>query len=182
VVARRIGTRADIDQKIRGAKNQALAGESITRIEYNQEKLKSLFGDAEASRLIRVMRDAQDEAATNAKLVAGSKTAETLAGRNALKVREAGGGNALSWAAPAAAEIIGNSYSIPGVGAALYASKLAHVGAQKLGQMSDKARNLEFARNALASGAGRESTINALLSHPKVVRELEKRSNALIAP
>ena len=60
--------------------------------------------------------------------------------------------------------------------------KLAHVGAQKLGQMSDKARNLEFARNALASGAGRESTINALLSHPKVVRELEKRSNALISP
>jgi hypothetical protein len=33
VVARRLGTRADIDQKINGVKNAALGGESITRIE-----------------------------------------------------------------------------------------------------------------------------------------------------
>jgi hypothetical protein len=179
VVARRIGTRADIDQKIRGVKNQALAGESITRVEYNQEKLKALFGDAEASRLIRVMRDAQDEAATNAKLVAGSKTAETLAGQKALEVRKVQGGNPLQYAVPFMSEFLGSQYGVPGVGAAMLGMKGAHLGAQKIGQLSDKARNVEFARNALATGAGRETTINALLSHPDVISELKKRSNAL---
>ena len=81
VVARRLGTRSDIDQKINAVKNPALAAEGITRIEYNKEKLRTLFGDQEANRLIRSMEDAREEALTNAKLLAGSKTAETQAGR-----------------------------------------------------------------------------------------------------
>jgi hypothetical protein len=183
VVARRLGTRADIDQKIRAAKNQALAGESITRIEYNQEKLRTLFGDKEANRLIRVMKDAQDEAATNAKLMAGSKTAETLAGQKALEVRKVGGGNPLQYFAPVAAEILGQGAGLPGMGlAGSLVAKGAHMGAQKIGQMHDVARNYEFARNALTTGPAREATINRLLAHPKVVSQLKKSSNALTAP
>ena len=59
--------------------------------------------------------------------------------------------------------------------------KGAHLGLQKIGQLSDIARNYQFARNALATGSGRDATINALLSHPKVRREFKKRSNALTA-
>jgi hypothetical protein len=183
VVARRLGTRADIDQKIKSAKNQALAGESITRIEYNQEKLKTLFGDKEAGRLIRVLKDAQDEAATNAKLMAGSKTAETLAGQKALEVRKVGGGNPLQYFGLAAAEMLGQGAGLPGVGTALsLAAKGTHMAGQKGMQLHDLARNFEFAKNALASGPTREAAIERLLSHPKVVRQLKKSSNALTAP
>lgn len=182
VVATRLGVRADIDQKINSVKNGALKGETITAIPYNQEKLRSLFGDKEANRLIRVMRDSADEAATNAKLLMGAKTAETLAGKKALEVRKVGGGNPLQYFAPVAAEMLGQSAGLPVVGGlATLLAKGGHLGAQKLGQMHDVARNAAFAKNALASGPAREETINALLSHPKVVRQLEKRRNALTA-
>lgn len=183
VVARRLGTRADIDQKINSVKNGALKGETITQIPYNQEKLRSLFGDNEANRLIRVMKDSQDEALTNAKILANSKTAETLAGQRALEVPKIGGGNPLQYFAPVAAEIMGQSAGLPGIGfAASIAAKGIHTGAQKLSQMNALARNESFARGALASGPARQETINALLSHPKVVRELKKSGNALAAP
>lgn len=183
VVARRLGTRADIDQKINSVKNGALKGETITQIPYNQEKLRSLFGDNEANRLIRVMKDSQDEALTNAKILANSKTAETLAGQRALEVPKIGGGNPLQYFAPVAAEIMGQSAGLPGIGfAASIAAKGIHTGAQKLSQMNALARNESFARGALASGPARQETINALLSHPKVIRELKKSGNALTAP
>lgn len=183
VVARRLGTRADIAQKIGGVKNGALAGETITRIEHNKDKLRILFGDAEANRLIRNMEDAHDQALTNAKLLANSKTAETLAGQKALEVPKVGGGNPLSLIVPAAAEMLGQGAGLPGVGfMASMAAKGGHMGLQKLSQINALSRNEAFARNALATGAAREETINALLSHPKVVRELKKSGNALTAP
>lgn len=182
VVAKRLGVRSDIDQKIRGVKNQALAGQNITKIEYNQEKLRTLFGDKEANRLIRVMNDAADEAATNAKLLAGSKTAETLAGREALKVRQTDAKNPMGYMLPAMTEMVGSQYGIPGVGAGLMALRMGHLGAQKVGQLADLARNYRFAKGALATGAERDSIVSALLAHPKVVRALEKRSKLLAAP
>jgi hypothetical protein len=183
VVARRLGTRADIDQKINSVKNGALKGETITSIPYNQEKLTALFGNKEAGRLIRVMQDSQKEAQTNAAIMAGSKTAETAKAAKDIEVRKVGGGNPLQYVAPIAAEVLGQSAGIPGAGlAASLAAKGVHMGAQKLGQMHDIAKNAAFARNALATGPAREETINRLLSHPKVVRELKKRANALTAP
>lgn len=183
VVARRIGTRSDIDQKIRAAKNQALAGENITKIEYNQEKLRDLFGEKEANRLIRVMTDAQREAATNAAILHGSKTAETTKAAKDIEVRKIGGGNPLQYVAPVAAEMLGQGAGLPGVGfTASMAAKGIHLGAQYLGARHDIAKNFEFAKNALSTGPAREETINRILSHPDVVSELKKRSNALTAP
>lgn len=183
IVARRLGTRADIEQKINTVKNGALKGETITAIPYNQEKLRSLFGNKEADRLIRVMKDSQDEALTNAKLLAGAKTAETQAGQRALAIRPVGGGNPLQYVAPVAAELMGQSAGLPGVGlAASLAGKGIHLAAQKAGQMHDVARNFEFAKNALAVGPIRDAAIGRMLSHPKVVRELKKSANALTAP
>lgn len=183
VVATRLGVRADIDQKINSVKNGALKGETITAIPYNQEKLRALFGDKEANRLIRVMKDSADEALTNGKLLAGAKTAETQAGQRALAVPKVAGGNPLTFAAPVAAEILGQSAGFPLIGmAASLASRGAYMGGQKLSQMNALARNTEFAKQALASGPAREETIRALLTHPKVVRELKKSGNALAAP
>ncbi len=183
VVARRLGTRADIDRRINGVKNGALAGQNVTAIPYNKEKLTMLFGDKEAGRLIRVMDDATREAQTNAAIVAGSKTAETRSATDRIKVRAVGGGNPLSYIAPVAAEMLGQSAGIPFVGlAGSVAAKGAQMGVQKVLQMSDVARNQEFARHALAAGPYRETTINALLTNPKVVSELKKRANALTAP
>lgn len=192
VVARRLGTRADIDQKINGVKNGALAGQGITAIPYNQEKLTALFGDKEASRLIRVMRDAADEAETNGKLIAGAKTAETQAGQRALevpKVQPFQLGSLTQAVLPSTLAEIAGQYmgSTPGLTAAgLITSGLTagvlKKGVQKAIQSNALARNAEFANRALASGPARQQTINALLSHPKVIREMKKSSNALTAP
>lgn len=180
VVAKRLAVRSDIDQKIRGVKNQVLAGTNITKIEYNREKLETLFGKQEADRLVRSMEDSADIAKTNAKLVEGSKTAETLAGRKAMEVREVGKGNPLQYVTPVAAELLGQSAGLPGAGlVGTMAMKGAHVGWQKAAQMSDLARNAAFARNALATGPAREETIRRVLAHPKVRREFQKSGNAL---
>ena len=130
-----------------------LAGETITRIEYNKDKLRTLFGDNEANRLIQNMEDARDQATTNAKLIANSKTAETLAGQKALAVPKVGGGNPLTYFAPVAAEMLSEGYGLPGVGfAATTALKGAHMGVQKIGQMNALARNTAFAKAAMATG------------------------------
>lgn len=183
VVAKRLGVRSDIDQKIKSVKNEVLAGRSITRIEYNRQKLETLFGKHEADRLVRSMEDAGTIADTNAKLLAGSKTAETLAGQKAMEVREVGKGKPLQYVTPVAAELLGQSAGLPGAGLlGTMALKAAHMGWQKTGQMSDLARNAAFARSALATGPAREDTIRRVLAHPKVLRELQKSGNALAAP
>lgn len=192
VVATRLGVRADIDQKINSVKNGALKGETITAIPYNQEKLRSLFGDKEANRLIRVMKDSADEAHTNAKLLAGAKTAETQAGQRALEVPKVEPfqlGSLTHALLPGTLAEIAGQYmgSTPGLTAAgLVASGLTagtiKKGVQNLKAVNALSRNAEFAKRALATGSTRQETVNALLSHPKVVRELQKRSNALAAP
>ena len=184
IAARQLGTRSDIDQKIRGVKNQALAGENITKIEYNREKLAALFGDKEATRLTRTMEDAAAEAHTNAKLLAGAKTAETLAGQRALEVPKVGGGNPLLYGVPMAAELIGENFlGTPGVGfAGTAALGLAHRGVQKVNQLAARARNVEFAKSASAVGPARERVINQLLAHSRVQRAMGGRGNPFLAP
>lgn len=192
VVARRLGTRADIDQKINSVKNGALKGETIAAIPYNQEKLRALFGDNEANRLIRVMKDSADEAATNAKLLVGAKTAETQAGQRALEVPKVEPfqlGSLTQAMVPSALADIAAQYmgAAPFVTATgLVASGLTagtiKKGIQSLKATNALARNAEFAKRALATGSSRDETVRALLSHPKVVRQLNKSSNALAAP
>lgn len=197
VVARRLGTRADIDQKINSVKNGALRGETITKIPYNQEKLKMLFGENEANRLIRLMENSSDKSATNAAILGGSHTARIQAGQKALAVPEVGGkrGVPLQTLGTIAGLAEGASYLaapflggyLPGLaGAAAGVGRgigwAASRGVQKGMQLNALARNSEFAKRSLATGPAREQTINALLSHPKVVREFKKRANALTAP
>lgn len=192
IVAKRLGVRADIDQKLNGVKNGGLAGETVTKIPYNQEKLRILFGEKEANRLIRVMKDASDQAETNSRLIKETKTFESFAGNRALKVPEVEPFHlgtmtqALlpSALADVASQYMGAPFGLAGAG--LLASGTIAGGLKKGVQTFNKKmaleRNYQFAKNALATGPAREETINALLSHPKVIGELKKRSNALVAP
>ena len=117
------------------------------------------------------MEDARDIATTNAKLIANSKAAETQAGQRALAVPKVGGGNSLQYAAPFAAEMLGEGYGLPGAGfVGTMALKGAHVGIQKLSQMNALSRNAEVARASLATGQPRAILINRLMAHPKVRR------------
>lgn len=183
-VAKRLAVRSDIDQKIRGVRNQVQAGANITKIEYNREKLRMLFGQQEADRLARTMDDAADMARTNSKLVEGSKTAETLAGREALAVRPLSGGpmglgTIAGVGLPIGAEIANTALGLgptgvlgTATGLALGGAKLGQLGWRKVGQLSDRARNAAFARAAMARGAERNDVLSALASHPKVIRAL----------
>jgi hypothetical protein len=86
IAARQLGTRADIDQKINGMRFATRHGTDIPDVNYNQQKLGMLFGQQPAAQIIQHMNDIRDEAVTNSKLLANSKTAETLAGQKALAV------------------------------------------------------------------------------------------------
>jgi|HubBroStandDraft_2_1064218.scaffolds.fasta_scaffold00063_14 hypothetical protein len=180
LVARRLGTRLDVDQKIRGVKNQSLAAQNITSIEYNREKLAALFGEGEADRLVRTMNDASDEARTNAKMLEGSKTAETLAGREALKVPQVGGGNVLNYVGGPAAEMAGEYLLGPagvGVGGALFGgAKALQYGTQFAARKMALSRNVEFAKAASATGPARTKIIEALANHPDVVKAIGSRA------
>lgn len=183
IAARQFGTRADIDQKINGMRFAARQGTNIPEVEYNRQKLSMLFGKSEADRLVKAMEDQRDMALTNAKLLAGSKTAETLAGQKALEIRKVGGGNPLQYVAPVAAELIGQGAGLPGVGAGTaIALGGLHRGAQYVNSLRDAARNFEFARAASSVGPTREAAIEGLLAHPKVLSAQKKASNALTAP
>jgi hypothetical protein len=184
IEAKKLAVRSDIDQKIKAAKNQALAGQNIVAPEYNAQKLAYLFGTKEASRLVKVMDDAAAEAQTNAKVMQGSKTAETLAGQKALALPTVGGGSVLNWAGGPLAELAGQQFlGLPGAGAAVFgAAKGAQLGTQLAARGLARARNTEFAKAISSTGPARDETISALLSHPAVVREMKKSGNALSAP
>jgi hypothetical protein len=189
IAARQLGTRADIDQKINGMRFAARHGAGIPDVAYNQQKLAMLFGEQPAAKIIQRMNDIRDEAVTNAKLLASSKTAETLAGQNALavpKVEPFRLGSITSALAPSALAEAGAEYMgmPPGLtGAGLLAGGLALGGARRLGQtvqrQSALARNVAIARAASATGPARQQVIGALLAHPQVVRRLQKPGNAL---
>jgi len=73
--AAREGARASIATEIGVAKNPALAGETLSRSDFNREKLKILFGDKEATNLITKLEHERKIADTNNKLIQGSQTA-----------------------------------------------------------------------------------------------------------
>jgi hypothetical protein len=178
--AARLGALSAIQMKIGSVRNAARAGMDIPEVEFTRDKLGILFGKDKAAKMLQQLRDERDIATTNTKLFGNSETAARLKGEEALAVPKVGGGNPLQYVAPVAAELLGQSAGFPFVGlAGTTALKGAHLGFQKLAQMNALARNTAFARLATASGPEREAVINRLATHPKVVRALQKRGNAL---
>lgn len=76
------GSRARMDTEIGVAKNGALAGESITRSDFNREKLEILLGKDEAARRIKALEDERAIANTHNKIVEGSQTAMRSASKD----------------------------------------------------------------------------------------------------
>lgn len=117
--AAREGARASIATEIGVAKNPALAGEALSRSDFNKEKLKILFGDKEASELIRKLEHERKIADTNNKLIHGSQTAMRSASKRAFDMPEKTTGVGLI--PPAAIEAANlMSGGLPGLGIGSY--------------------------------------------------------------
>jgi hypothetical protein len=83
VEAAQLGARSMVEQKIGGLRNAARQGTALHEADFNLQKFQILFGMKEATRLAKLLRDEKDIADTNARLFAGSATAERLTGQEA---------------------------------------------------------------------------------------------------
>lgn len=87
--AAREGARSAIATEIGVARNPALAGEALSRSDFNREKLKILFGEKEANQLITKLEHERKIADTNNKLIQGSQTAMRSASKAAFDLPKA---------------------------------------------------------------------------------------------
>jgi len=166
--------------KIGGLRNAARQGTALPETDFNLQKFQILFGMKEATRLAKLLRDEKDIAETNAKLFAGSATAERLAGQEAVRVRPA---NPMSYAGflpPTLAELGGIAAGMPELGhaaavgtGALSALRFAQ---NRIGRAMDIRRNLLEAQMLTATGPEREAAIRRLQV------EMNRPRNALATP
>jgi hypothetical protein len=188
VQARQLGAVSGAFQKIGSARNAALAGESILRPEYNVDKLKILFGEEKGARMAQLMDDQHAQAVQNAKIVSGSKTAETTAALEGSKLPPVQPMNMLkSGTVPAlmtgAAGTLGylglptEALLAAGAGAASTIPAIATKTAQVASRQLAKSTNIELARRISETGAGRADTIMRMVAHPKVVRARNELQN-----
>lgn len=165
--AAREGARARIATEIGTAKNPALAGESMARSDFNKEKLKILFGEEEATNLIRILQEERAIANTHNKIVEGSQTAMRGASKEqfALPTKSDVAGAMLPTALLEGANIL--SSGVPGIGAAAY------MGAKGVASVKDAVKmklarehNARYAQYALPTeGPSRDELIKALEAH-----------------
>lgn len=165
--AAREGARARIATEIGTAKNPALAGESMARSDFNKEKLKILFGEEEATSLIKILQEERAIANTHNKIIEGSQTAMRTASKDqfALPTKSDVAGAMLPTALLEGANIL--SSGVPGIGAAAY------MGAKGVASVKDAVKmklarehNARYAQYALpAEGPSRDELIKALEAH-----------------
>ena len=79
--AAREGARAAIYTEMGVAKNPALAGESISRSDFNKAKMEILFGKEETDKLLKALDDERKIANTHNKIVENSQTAMRAASK-----------------------------------------------------------------------------------------------------
>lgn len=164
--AAREGARARIATEIGTARNPALAGESFSRSDFNQEKLAVLFGKEEAAKLIKTLQEERTIANTHNKIVEGSQTAMRTASKSQFALPTK---TEVMRSTPAVAAAEASSYfmgGMPGVGAGM-------LGAAKAGAMAKDAikmklareHNARYAQYALPTeGPSRDALIAALES------------------
>jgi hypothetical protein len=178
--AAQLGARSMIDQKIGGLRNAARQGTALPESDFNLQKFQILFGMKEATRLAKLLRDEKDIAETNAKLFAGSATAERLAGQEAVRVRPASPVSYAGFLPPTLAELGGIAAGMPELGhaaavgtGALSALRFAQ---NRIGRAMDIRRNLLEAQMLTATGPEREAAIRRLQV------EMNRPRNALATP
>jgi hypothetical protein len=163
----KLGARTAIDNYLGQARGAAARGEAVTGSEFNLEKLKTIFGDKEATRLRNIIRDESDIARTNSLVTGNSQTAsrQQMAGSVAPREISPVGASDLT--------------SIPGLGALGYvagglsgalptmavagAARLVKRGAEAIGRRNDIRANDLLARTLSTPGQQGVAMQNALL-------------------
>lgn len=164
--AAREGARARIATEIGTARNPALAGESFSRSDFNQEKLAVLFGKEEAAKLIKTLQEERTIANTHNKIVEGSQTAMRSASKSQFALPTK---TEVMQSAPAVAAVeAGNFFmgGMPGVGSGLLAAAKGGAMAKDAIKMKlAREHNARYAQYALPTeGPSRDALIAALES------------------
>ena len=164
--AAREGARARIATEIGTARNPALAGESFSRSDFNQEKLAVLFGKEEAAKLIKTLQEERTIANTHNKIVEGSQTAMRTASKSQFALPTK---TEVMQSAPAVAAVeAGNFFmgGMPGVGSGLLAAAKGGAMAKDAIRMKlAREHNARYAQYALPTeGPSRDALIAALES------------------
>lgn len=178
------GARASIATEIGVAKNPSLAGEALSRSEFNREKLRILFGEDEANTLITRLEHERKIADTNNKLIHGSQTAMRNASKEAFALPTPSDPNKLiPPVLMEGASILGGGY--PGVATATYAGAR---GATKLKDMVrgklQREKNAQYTKLALPNTPEeRQTLIDTLdrLSMPKPRQSILRRGAGALA-
>jgi hypothetical protein len=162
--AAREGARARIATEIGTARNPALAGESFSRSDFNQEKLATLFGKEEAAKLIKTLQEERTIANTHNKIIEGSQTAMRTASKSQFALPTP---TEVMKSTPAVAAAEASSYfmgGMPGVGAGLLAGAKVAAKAKDVVKMKlAREHNARYAQYALPTeGPSRDALIAAL--------------------
>lgn len=150
LAAKRLGVRDAAERKMAQFQYAARRGTDIPEIDFNRRKIEMLFDKEQTDRMFKLLKDERDIALSNQRILHNSKTAETLAAREHLKLREVTppSGHLPSWAMGmgGGAGLLTQS---PQIGAAVGAGVLGlsglKSGAQYLGRRADISRNASFA-------------------------------------
>lgn len=187
--AAREGARARIGTEIGVARNPALAGESLARSDFNQEKLGILFGREEAAKLIKTLNEERTIANTHNKIVEGSQTAMRTASKSQFSMPTAGdvGRNMLPVAILEGSNMLAGG--IGGVGTAAYTgAKIASAATHKAKTILAREHNARYAQYALPTeGPSRDALIAALESQipgpkPSLVTRGANALSRIVAP
>lgn len=162
--AAREGARARIATEIGTARNPALAGESLARSDFNQEKLSILFGKEEAAKLVKTLQEERTIANTHNKITEGSQTAMRMASKSQFAMPNATqvGANMLPAAVVEGANML--SGGLTGLGAATYTgARMLAAGKDAVKMKLAREHNARYAQYALPTqGPDRDALIAAL--------------------
>ena len=179
------GARASIATEIGVARNPALAGERLSRSDFNQEKLRILFGEAEANKLIKALEDERRIANTHNKIVEGSQTAMRDASKSEWKAPDKTqvGQGLLMGAGIETANILANG--TPGVGGAMLgAAKAGGYAKDAIKNKIHAEKQAQYAKYALPTeGPSRDELIRALEAQiPKPKLSMLNKARLYISP
>ena len=162
--AAREGARAAIYTEMGVAKNPALAGESISRSDFNKAKMEILFGKEETDKLLKALDDERKIANTHNKIVENSQTAMRAASKEqfALPTKSEVGQGLVMGAGLETANILAHGY--PGIGTAtLGGAKAVSATKHAISTKIARERNAQYAKYALPTeGPSRDELIQAL--------------------
>lgn len=170
--AAREGARLAVKSKMGVADNNSLAGTNFAKSEYNQEKLKILFGKEETEKLLRDLENTRSIKNTDQKIIEGSQTEMRRAGDEAIalskdKPKAEGFGKYIYPGMAAAGEYYtgGSGLAALGTGALALGVKAGSAAKSKITDLLEKERNLHLAKMSLpVAGPKRDELIKELES------------------